>query len=1576
MEWYHNFRIVLSTIDKLPFLEQPVPVLPVPTEGQENPLDVVTTHQAWVKAQKEIAGLMLMTMKPHIKKNLEHPGAYHMLKELKTLYVQQADQELLQIVREFHTCKQQEGQSVGSYVLKIKRYIDNLECLGHAMTQNLSFRLFLVSLRKEYSGFVQNYNMHSMGKTVTELHDMLKLHEQTLPPKEVAPALHAIRAGRIQKNQKKKSHKAAKGNQGKGKEKMGYAPVQAPPFAPKPNNPPTPKNDNPEKDVICHQCGEVGHWRRNFPIYLLELMKKKKLSQGASTLGIFTIELYSFSITSWVYDTGCGTHICITTQGLRGSKKLKPGALSLYVGDGHRAAIEATGDYHLCFTSGAKINLGSALLWHCHLGHINKKLIEKFQHNGLLDSTDIKSFEKCVAFMSSKMARKHYSHQVERAKDLLGLIYTDVCGPFKIMSRQGAYYFVTFTDDFSRYDYVYLLKHKHEVFETFKVFQKEVENQLRKTIKSLRFDRGGDLGEPANYKAALLDPESDKRLNAINVEMQSMKDNEVWELVELPPDVKTIGHKWLFKKKTYLDGDVHTYKARLVAKGFTQTPRIDYEETLSPIADIRAIRILIAIAAFYDYEIWQEGYKKPEEKSHKAAKGNQGKGKAKMGYAPVQAPPFAPKPKNPPTPKNDNPTTDAICHQCGEVGQCRRNFPIYLLELMKKKNLSQGSSTLGIFTIDIYSFPITSWVYDTGCGTHICITTQGLRGSKKLKPRALSLSTRTRHALDQTCLYIDVEEHELRDLAKGFTQTPRIDYEETLSPVADIRAIRILIAIAAFYDYEIWQLDEQTMLSCMGKTLTELHAMFKTITCIACSSCYKSMKNPENQMKKSHKAAKGNQGKGKAKMGYAPVQAPPFAPKPKNPPTPKNDNLTTDAICHQCGEVGQWRRNFPIYLLELMKNKKLSQGASTLVIFTIELYSFPITSWVYDTGCGTHICITTQGLRGSKKLKPRALSLAKINLGSALLWHCHLGHINKKFIEKLQHNGLLDSTDIKSLEKCVACMSVKMARKHCSLQVERAKDLLGLIPTDVCGPFKIMSRQGAYYFITFINDFSRSDYIYLLKHKHEVFETFKVFQKELENQLRKTIKSLRSDRGGDLGEPANYKAALLDPESDKRLNAINVVMQSIKDNESYLDRAVHTYKARLVAKGFTQTPRIDYEETLSPVTDIRAIRILIAIAAFYDYEIWQHKAKYFATSSTDAEYITAFDASKEAVWIRKFISRLGVVPTIEEPINMYCYNTKAIAIVKDHEVTKGARHFRAKPRSENDPGRLVATPELLTAPTEGYEDAIVVLAITADNFDLKHGLLTLVQNKQFFGHDKEDPHAHVRYFNKMTSTLKFPNVPNTSIKLMLFPFSLEGVARIWLEKEPPRSIFTWDDLVSKFINHEAWDRFKDLLRACPHHGFSELHQLDTFYNALNSKDQDSLNFAAGGNFLDRMPRECLGIIESKSKVQYSRNKPVVAKVSITASTSGISPDVAELKDMVRALLLDKKGQSPAPVKAVEESCVTCGGAHSYRYCPATDGNNYRNNIQEFVSQASAVNFNQGNTGYRPPMIQYSQYRCN
>ncbi|GJT20261.1 reverse transcriptase domain-containing protein [Tanacetum coccineum] len=255
----------------------------------------------------------------------------------------------------------------------------------------------------------------------------------------------------------------------------------------------------------------------------------------------------------------------------------------------------------------------------------------------------------------------------------------------------------------------------------------------------------------------------------------------------------------------------------------------------------------------------------------------------------------------------------------------------------------------------------------------------------------------------------------------------------------------------------------------------------------------------------------------------------------------------------------------------------------------------------------------------------------------------------------------------------------------------------------------------------------------------------------------------------------------------------------------------------------------------------------------------------------------------------------------------------------------------------------------------------------------------------------------------ITSMLKYKDVPETSIKLMLFPFSIDGLAQIWLDKEPPRSILTWDDLVSKFINHffppskttnlrneisnfqqrfdesfyEAWDRFKDLLRACPHHGFTELHQLDTFYNGLNPSDQDSLNSAAGGSLLERSAQDVLKIIENKSKVRNSRNKPIVSQVkssNVDSSEKASAVASAVTSAMTEMFKQHQVTPAPASLKAVEESCVTCGGAHSYRQCPATDGNifsGYQDNIQEYVSAAAnqGNNYNPGNTSYQAPIQQ-------
>nr|GEU96966.1 reverse transcriptase domain-containing protein [Tanacetum cinerariifolium] len=128
--------------------------------------------------------------------------------------------------------------------------------------------------------------------------------------------------------------------------------------------------------------------------------------------------------------------------------------------------------------------------------------------------------------------------------------------------------------------------------------------------------------------------------------------------------------------------------------------------------------------------------------------------------------------------------------------------------------------------------------------------------------------------------------------------------------------------------------------------------------------------------------------------------------------------------------------------------------------------------------------------------------------------------------------------------------------------------------------------------------------------------------------------------------------------------------------------------------------------------------------------------------------------------------------------------------------------------------------ELLQATTEGYREAIIILEILDENFEIKTNLLQLVQANKFHGFERDNPHTHISNFKRMTTTLKYRDVPNDAIKLMLFSYSLE-----------------------------------------------ELTQINTFYNGLTEQDQDSLNAAAGGNLLNKTTREALKIIENKSKIR-------------------------------------------------------------------------------------------------------------
>ncbi|GJU35493.1 retrotransposon protein, putative, ty1-copia subclass [Tanacetum coccineum] len=312
MDWYRNLWIVLSVEDKLPYLEQPIPAMPVLPPRQVLPPDVLNTHTDWVKASKEIAGLMLMTM----------------------------------------------------------------EQLGRAVTSSDRERISRVQTGR---------------RTVS------KLHEQTLPPKDTAPALHAIRVGRVQKNQKKKSHKADKGNQGKGKANMGYAPVPSSPLHPNPRILQHPiriilRRTQSATNVVKEVETEPGALSSVTGTMVI-VQQLKLLENSLCLLSGTSFNFTQLSYAPFLLET---LFHAIIKDGIY--------EIKLSFSNKNDSSMYAISNKR------AKLNLDSTLLWHCHLGHISKKDIEKLQHDGLLDSTDIKSFEKCVSCMSGKMARKPYSH--------------------------------------------------------------------------------------------------------------------------------------------------------------------------------------------------------------------------------------------------------------------------------------------------------------------------------------------------------------------------------------------------------------------------------------------------------------------------------------------------------------------------------------------------------------------------------------------------------------------------------------------------------------------------------------------------------------------------------------------------------------------------------------------------------------------------------------------------------------------------------------------------------------------------------------------------------------------------------------------------------------------------------------------------------------------------------------------------------------------------------------------------------------------------------------------------------------
>ncbi|GJZ87781.1 retrotransposon protein, putative, ty1-copia subclass [Tanacetum coccineum] len=481
--------------------------------------------------------------------------------------------------------------------------------------------LILNGLTKDFAEFVRNYNMHNIGKTNGELHAMVIEYEKSLPKKAETPQVLMIKGGKIQKSNKKSLKAKGKGKaNGNGKDKQVYIP--------KPKNPKSSAKEHLAKDDTCHHCKEVGHCKRNCPAYLAELIKKKKQVGTASSSDVFIIELFSFPTKSWVYDTSCGTHICNTKHFLGGvfknevENQLRKTIKALRSDRGGEYISQEFKDYLKAYG-------------------IVQQLTPPYtpQHNRVFKRRNCTLLDMVRSMMNlTTLPLSFWDYDLESTTRILNMVPTKKgCEALvkrdtldKLQQRSVKCIFIGYPKEMMGYYFYFPPENKIVVARYADFFEKnhitqevskramdleeiqdedtspsEITSEIPIEIEEAEEHSLGDFNEPTSYKTVMLDSESNKWIDAMNAEIQSMMGNIVWVLVDLSPGCKTVRSKWIFKKKTDMDGIVHTYKARLVAKGYTQLYGVDYEETFSPVADIRAIRILISIAAYYDYEIWQ-----------------------------------------------------------------------------------------------------------------------------------------------------------------------------------------------------------------------------------------------------------------------------------------------------------------------------------------------------------------------------------------------------------------------------------------------------------------------------------------------------------------------------------------------------------------------------------------------------------------------------------------------------------------------------------------------------------------------------------------------------------------------------------------------------------------------------------------------------------------------------------------------------------------------------------------------------------------------------------------------------------
>ncbi|KAM1100035.1 hypothetical protein ACFX2B_006478 [Malus domestica] len=1005
----------------------------------------------------------------------------------------------------------------------------------------------------------------------------------------------------------------------------------------------------------CFHCGNDERWKKKYRVRIANLMTRTFEETISVIESSFTV-----SSSSWIFDSGASQHICNTMQGLVGSKPLSNGEMVMRVGNGTKISAKATGTYMLNLPSGEVLELKNCLyfpsciknlisiskllrdghsvlfdkmsctlylngriishgnmieglfhletnsgmhciasrntskpkrareevnqekMWHLKLGHVNLEKIHKMSKDGCIHPLGNDRMGTCECCLKRKMTKSPFTGKGERATEILGLIHTDVCGPMSTTSRGGFSYYITFTDDHSRFGYVYLMKYKSESFERFKEFKNEVEKQTGKQIKILRSDRGGEYlsNEFLDYLKeygiiSQWTPPGTPQLNGVSERRNRTLMNMVRSMMSSADLPVTFWGYALYTAAYLLN--------RVPSKSVSQTP---YEIWHGRKPSLKHIKI------------WGcEAYVKKLEATKLEARSVRcyfvGYPKETMGYEfyhPDDQKVFVARTakfledefvlkgtiskqmeineiNNEPqtsTRHIDNPVPEPLAPRRSErVSKPPKRYgldndfdELYLLGDNETKE-DPRDYTEAMSDIDSKKWQEAmksemDSMYQNQVWT-LVDPPEGIVpvGNKWVFKRKIGVDG-------------NVETYKARLVAKGYRQREGIDYEETFSPVAMIKSIRILLAIAAYHDYEIWQMDVKTAFL-NGYLEEELY-----------------MTQPEGFVSKSEKPK------------VCKLQRSIYGLKQAS----RSWNIRFDTEIKTFG-FAQNEDDNCVY------QKVVGEAVVFLVLYVDDILLF---------GNDTAV------------------------LSSVKVW------LSKTF-------------HMKDLGDASYVLGIKLYR-------DRSRKLIGLSQSmyidKVLSRFQMEQSKKGFLPVGHGIHLSKS---MEPKTPEEIRQMSCIPYASAIGSLMYAMICTRPDIAYAVSITSRYQS---NPGSE-HWTAVKTVLKYLRRTKDMF--LVYGGASELRVEGYTDA---DFQSDV----DDRSSNSGYVFTLNGGAVSWKSKKQsVIADSTTEAEYVAAAEAGKEAFWIMKFITELGVVPTITSPVTLYCDNNGAIAQAKEPRAHQKNKHI-------------------------------------------------------------------------------------------------------------------------------------------------------------------------------------------------------------------------------------------------------------------------------------------------------------